>query len=60
MLKELPEEEFGPRIDIREYSILDNPSLPSEVNRCDLIKIKNNEFFFLVIYLTMLMLYLCS
>jgi hypothetical protein len=31
MLKELPEEEFGPRIDIREYSILDNPSLPSEV-----------------------------
>ncbi|XP_057448825.1 arabinosyltransferase XEG113-like [Lotus japonicus] len=31
MLKELPEEEFGPGIDIREYSILDNPSLPSEV-----------------------------
>ncbi|KAK7262809.1 hypothetical protein RJT34_30390 [Clitoria ternatea] len=31
MLKKLPEEEFGPQIDIREYSILDNPSLPSEV-----------------------------
>lgn len=34
MLKELPEEEFGPGIDIREYSILDNPSLPLEVNSC--------------------------
>ncbi|KAL5099752.1 hypothetical protein RYX36_004079 [Vicia faba] len=33
MLKELPEEEFGPRIDIREYSILDNPSLPLEVKK---------------------------
>lgn len=32
MLKQLPEEEFGPGIDIREYSLLDNPSLPSEVN----------------------------
>ncbi|KHN05539.1 hypothetical protein glysoja_020504 [Glycine soja] len=31
MLKELPEEEFGSGVDIREYSILDNPSLPSEV-----------------------------
>uniref|UniRef100_A0A7C9E571 Nucleotide-diphospho-sugar transferase domain-containing protein n=1 Tax=Opuntia streptacantha TaxID=393608 RepID=A0A7C9E571_OPUST len=31
MLKELPEEEFGPRIDIREYSFLDNPALPQEV-----------------------------
>ena len=31
MLKELPEEEFGPGIDFREYSILDNPSLPQEV-----------------------------
>ncbi|GAB4857978.1 hypothetical protein Ancab_015882 [Ancistrocladus abbreviatus] len=31
MLKELPEEEFGPQIDIREYSFLDNPALPSEV-----------------------------
>ncbi|CAI0441992.1 unnamed protein product [Linum tenue] len=28
MLKELPEEEFGPGIKIREYSFLDNPSLP--------------------------------
>ena len=35
MLKELPKEEFGPGIDIREYSILDNPSLPSEVNKCE-------------------------
>ncbi|KAK7367134.1 hypothetical protein VNO80_09143 [Phaseolus coccineus] len=33
MLKELPEEEFGPGIDIREYSLLDNPSLPSEVKK---------------------------
>jgi len=33
MLKELPEEEFGSGVDIREYSILDNPSLPSEVNK---------------------------
>ncbi|XP_027345551.1 arabinosyltransferase XEG113-like [Abrus precatorius] len=33
MLEKLPEEEFGPEIDIREYSILDNPSLPSEVTR---------------------------
>ncbi|KAF7809527.1 arabinosyltransferase XEG113-like [Senna tora] len=31
MLKELPEEEFGPGIGIREYSILDNPALPKEV-----------------------------
>ncbi|GAU39817.1 hypothetical protein TSUD_154740 [Trifolium subterraneum] len=31
MLKKLPEEEFGPEIGIREYSMLDNPSLPSEV-----------------------------
>ncbi|KAL5172188.1 Arabinosyltransferase XEG113 [Glycine soja] len=33
MLKKLPEEEFGPQIDFREYSILDNPSLPSEVKK---------------------------
>ncbi|XP_047178982.1 arabinosyltransferase XEG113-like isoform X1 [Vigna umbellata] len=33
MLKKLSEEEFGPQIDFREYSILDNPSLPSEVER---------------------------
>ncbi|KAK1318727.1 hypothetical protein QJS10_CPB04g01396 [Acorus calamus] len=31
MLKELPEEEFGQRIDFREYSFLDNPLLPSKV-----------------------------
>ncbi|KAK8471618.1 hypothetical protein PHAVU_003G278500 [Phaseolus vulgaris] len=31
MLKKLPEEEFGPQIDFREYSTLDNPSLPSEI-----------------------------
>ncbi|KAK2408633.1 Nucleotide-diphospho-sugar transferase family protein [Trifolium repens] len=31
MLKKLPEEEFGPEIGIREYSMLDNPSLPPEV-----------------------------
>lgn len=34
MLKKLPGEEFGPDIDIREYSIFDNPSLPLEVNKC--------------------------
>lgn len=33
MLNELPEDEFGPDIDFREYSILDNPSLPSEVKK---------------------------
>ncbi|RDY11581.1 Arabinosyltransferase, partial [Mucuna pruriens] len=33
MLKNLPEEEFGPQIDIREYSILDNPSMLSEVKK---------------------------
>ncbi len=27
-----PEEEFGPMIDFREYSFLDNPRLPEEVN----------------------------
>lgn len=32
MLKELPLEEFGPGINIREYSFLDNPSVPKEVN----------------------------
>jgi len=31
MLKELPEEEFGPGIGIREYSFLDNPLLPKQV-----------------------------
>ncbi|WZZ49367.1 hypothetical protein YC2023_049474 [Brassica napus] len=32
MLKELPEDEFGPGIGIREYSFLDNPSLPKQSN----------------------------
>ncbi|KAJ4845033.1 hypothetical protein Tsubulata_023177 [Turnera subulata] len=31
MLKEWPQEEFGPGIGIREYSFLDNPSLPKHV-----------------------------
>lgn len=31
MLKELPEEEFGHGINIREYSFLENPSLPKQV-----------------------------
>lgn len=31
MLKELPEEEFGPSINIREYSFLDNPAVPRQV-----------------------------
>lgn len=35
MLKELPEDEFGPRINIREYSFLDNPSMPKQVTSWD-------------------------
>lgn len=31
MLKDLPIEEFGPKINIREYSFLDNPALPKQV-----------------------------
>lgn len=31
MLKALPEEEFGPGINIREYSFLDNPLMPAKV-----------------------------
>lgn len=31
MLKEFPEEEVGPSINIREYSFLDNPSMPKQV-----------------------------
>lgn len=31
MLKEHPEEEFGPGINIREYSFLDNPYMPKQV-----------------------------
>uniref|UniRef100_A0A5B7C3B3 Nucleotide-diphospho-sugar transferase domain-containing protein n=1 Tax=Davidia involucrata TaxID=16924 RepID=A0A5B7C3B3_DAVIN len=31
MLKELPVEEFGPGINLREYSFFDNPSMPREV-----------------------------
>lgn len=31
MLKDLPEEEFGPHIDIKEYSFLNNPALPRQV-----------------------------
>ncbi|XP_071919524.1 arabinosyltransferase XEG113-like isoform X1 [Coffea arabica] len=31
MLKELPEDEFGPPIRIREYSLFDNPSMPKKV-----------------------------
>ncbi|KAJ6700467.1 NUCLEOTIDE-DIPHOSPHO-SUGAR TRANSFERASE FAMILY PROTEIN [Salix koriyanagi] len=33
MLKEQPEEEFGPAINFREYSFLDNPSLPRHVSK---------------------------
>jgi hypothetical protein len=32
MLKNLPESEFGPQIDFREYSFLQNPSLPKHVS----------------------------
>ncbi|KAG0474762.1 hypothetical protein HPP92_014448, partial [Vanilla planifolia] len=31
MLKDLPEEEFGSKIDFREYSFLQNPRLPKQV-----------------------------
>lgn len=31
MLKEMPEEEFGPGINVREYSLFDNPSMPQQV-----------------------------
>lgn len=32
MLKQLPEDEFGPPIGIREYSLFDNPSMPQKVH----------------------------
>ncbi|XP_031106619.1 arabinosyltransferase XEG113-like isoform X1 [Ipomoea triloba] len=31
MLREQPEEEFGPGISFREYSLFDNPLMPQEV-----------------------------
>lgn len=31
MLKEFPEDEFGPGINIREYSFFDNPLMPKQV-----------------------------
>ena len=34
MLKDLPEGEFGPGINFREYSFLDNPLLPKQVSDC--------------------------
>lgn len=37
MLKNLPKEEFGPQIDFREYSFLENPSLPKEVISSNLL-----------------------
>uniref|UniRef100_A0A2P2MFP3 Uncharacterized protein MANES_17G001100 n=1 Tax=Rhizophora mucronata TaxID=61149 RepID=A0A2P2MFP3_RHIMU len=36
MLKDLPEEEFGPGISIREYSILNNRLLPKHVKICEI------------------------
>jgi hypothetical protein len=45
MLKKLPEEEFGPEIGIREYSMLDNPSLPPEVNKCHDSCFFNHDYF---------------
>lgn len=36
MLKELSHEEFGPDINIREYSFFDNPYLPRQVCASDL------------------------
>jgi len=36
MLQKLSEEEFGPTIDFREYSFLENPRLPKEVKESKL------------------------
>ncbi|KAF6158862.1 hypothetical protein GIB67_012505 [Kingdonia uniflora] len=33
MMKELPEEEFGPGISFREYSFIDNPLLPKQIKK---------------------------
>ncbi|KAM3322611.1 arabinosyltransferase [Capsicum chacoense] len=33
MLKEMSDEEFGPGISIREYSLFENPSMPQEVKK---------------------------
>ncbi|OIT28358.1 PREDICTED: arabinosyltransferase XEG113 [Nicotiana attenuata] len=33
MLKEMPNEEFGPGISIREYTVFENPSMPQEVKK---------------------------
>jgi len=51
MLKKLPEEEFGPQIDFREYSILDNPSLPSEVIKSNTSILSHDSCF--LIYATL-------
>ena len=42
MLKDLPEREFGPQIEFREYSFLQNPSLPKHVSFLCLISIYDN------------------
>lgn len=56
MLKKLPEEDFGPGIDFREYSIFDNPSLPSEVNNA-MILVSLIMIFRFLIYLLCLNLF---
>jgi len=50
MLKKLPEEEFGPEIGIREYSMLDNPSLPLEVSKCHISCFFEHDSLFLNLF----------
>lgn len=45
MLKDLPVEEFGPAINIREYSFLNNPLLPQQVNEYQWYKFKLFLFY---------------
>jgi len=47
MLKEQPEEEFGPAINFREYSFLDNPLLPRHVSKHHGIHMKGSLFHYL-------------
>lgn len=48
MLKDLAVEEFGPAINIREYSFLNNPLLPQQVNEYQL-RIKLFSFYDLLL-----------
>lgn len=50
MLKEQPEEEFGPAINFREYSFLDNPLLPRHVSKHHGIHMKGSLFHYLELW----------